>query len=218
MKTGSLQVRKFTFNPFSENTYVVHAPDRTCMIVDPGCYTREEQKKLADFIEKNKLSPVAVINTHCHIDHVLGNQFLKERYSIPLYIPADEQEVLGSVPLYAPMYGFGGYSAAEPDRLLIAGELLTIGTSVLEVLSVPGHSPGHLAYFSQEQLFCLAGDVLFYESVGRTDLPGGNHHTLMESIRNVMYSLPPKTTVFCGHGPETTIVHEMHNNPFCPIA
>jgi len=131
-----------------------------------------------------------------------------------LLIPPKEEEVLRSVPAYAPMYGFDRYDAAAPDGFLPEEGVFKFGESSLEILFVPGHSPGHLAFYDFRQGFCINGDVLFRGSIGRTDLPGGNHPQLIQSIREKMFKLPERTTIYCGHGPSTTIAFEKSHNPF----
>ena len=210
-----IQVKQFTFNPFSENTFVLYDDDtREAAIIDPGCYEPEEQEELQDFIEAQALKPTLLLNTHCHIDHVLGNWFVKKTWNLPLQIHQIEAQVLRSVPTYAPMYGFSRYQPAEPDQWLEEGQTLKLGESELKVLFVPGHAPGHVVFWQPEQKFCINGDCLFAGSIGRTDLPGGDHETLMRSIRQELFSLPEETVVYCGHGPSTTIGQEKKYNPF----
>ncbi|MDW7695889.1 MBL fold metallo-hydrolase [Flammeovirgaceae bacterium SG7u.111] len=210
-----ITIQEFTFNAFGENTYLLFDDSRECIIIDPGCYDKVEREELVEFIEEKKLKVSKVVNTHCHVDHVLGNEFAKTKFGVNLYIPEKEQEVLGSVPSYAPVYGFPAYSHAEPDGFLTPDQKLTFGNSSLDILFVPGHSPGHLAFYCKEQKFCINGDVLFHGSIGRTDLPGGNHQQLLNSIKNVMFKLPDDTRIFCGHGPSTNIAYEKKHNPFC---
>ncbi len=210
-----LQLQKFTFNAIAENTYVIFAPNRQAVVVDPGCYGKEEETALSGFVEAEGLTVTAVINTHCHIDHVLGNQYCKTRFNAPLLIPENEQATLAAVPLYSAMYGFPLYQPASPDGFLKAGGLLQVGEGTLKILYVPGHSEGHVAFYAEKEGFCVNGDVLFRGSIGRTDLPGGDFDTLMKSIRQTMFKLPGSTLVYCGHGPETTIAFEQKHNPFC---
>lgn len=212
-----IEIKQFTFNAFSENTFLLYDESKACIIIDPGCYDKSEQKILTDFVEEKGLTVEKVINTHCHIDHVFGNKFCQENFGVELLIPPKEDQTLKSVPLYAPMYGFANYQAAEPDGFLPESGEFKFGNSTLEILFVPGHAPGHLAFFSAAQKFCINGDVLFQGSIGRTDLPGGNHETLIKSIRNVMFALPDDTVVYCGHGPSTSIAFEKKHNPFCAI-
>ncbi len=212
-----ISVKTLVFNPFGENTYLVYDDTGECLIVDPGCADSQEEELLQQTIDREKLQPVRLLNTHCHIDHVLGNYFVSHHYNLPLEIPAHEQEVLASVPSYAPAYGFAGYRHVEPGKLLHDGDQVDFGHSSLQVIAVPGHTPGHIALVNEEERICLAGDVLFDGSIGRTDLPGGDFDTLIRSIRERLYALPDDTVVYPGHGPTTTIGKEKRSNPFCAL-
>ncbi|MFD2202766.1 MBL fold metallo-hydrolase [Shivajiella indica] len=209
-----LQLKSFTFNPFMENTYLLYDDSKEAVIFDPGCYEKYEQNELLEFIESQSLKLKYLINTHCHIDHVLGNAFVKKSFQIPLYIHEKEHAVLNSVSVYAPNYGFGGYEAAEPDFYIAEEDKINFGNTELDILSVPGHSPGHLVFYHKDTGICIAGDTLFQGSIGRTDLPGGDHQTLLNSIKKKMFSLPEDTKVYPGHGPMTSIGFEKEHNPF----
>ncbi len=213
-----IHIQSFTFNPFSENTYVLYDDALDAVIVDPGCYEKHEQEELADFISLNKLSLKLLLNTHCHIDHVLGNEFVKRRYNVPFLIHPTELPVLKSVKVYAPNYGFPNYHEVLPDGELKEGMPVRFGKSSLDVLFLPGHSPGHVGFYESQQKFLISGDVLFYHSVGRTDLPGGNSNTLIASIREKLFLLPDEVTVHSGHGPATTLGEEKLHNPYCALA
>jgi hydroxyacylglutathione hydrolase len=213
-----LQLQSFAFNPFQENTFVVY--DDTSMegvIIDPGNYEPEENYELADFIKTNKVQVKMLLNTHCHIDHVLGNYFVKETYKVELYIHRKEEAPLLAVKSYAPSYGMFKYSATAPDKFLEEGDHVKFGNLVADVLFVPGHSPGHIAFHFAKEKVLMGGDVLFYNSIGRTDLPGGNHQTLIESIQKKIFTLPDDTVVYPGHGPETNVGFEKRTNPFCAL-
>jgi hydroxyacylglutathione hydrolase len=212
-----LQLQSFAFNPLQENTYVLFDETKECVIIDPGCYEREEQYDLADFIETHELKVVKLLNTHGHVDHVLGNAFVKETYKTKLYIHEQDAATLKAVKVYAPHYGFFQYQEAEPDIYLKEGEAVTFGNQSLDVLFVPGHAPGHIAFYHAASKTLIGGDVLFYNSIGRTDLPGGNYDTLIDSIHQKFFTLPDDVTVYPGHGPETTIGHEKKTNPFCAL-
>jgi hydroxyacylglutathione hydrolase len=213
-----LKIRKFEFNPFEENTYVLYDDTRECVIIDPGCYDRQEQEELSAFIEENELKVMMLLNTHCHVDHVLGNWYVKNKYNVKLYIHAKDEMVLKAVKVYAPNYGMFEYQEAEPDEFLDEGMEVRFGNQLLKVLFVPGHAPGHIAFYHEQSSQLIGGDVLFYNSIGRTDLPGGNHHALIESIHKKIFTLPDDVVVFPGHGPETTVGFEKKTNPFCKIA
>lgn len=209
-----MQIKQFVFNTFAENTYVLFDESKEAVIVDPGCYGREEENSLSNFIQQNDLKVVKLLNTHCHIDHVLGNYFVKNKYQVSLFIHEIEKPYLASVTSYAPNYGFVQYHPSEADEYLKAGENITFGNQELEVVFTPGHSAGHVVFYHQESKQLIGGDVLFRQSIGRTDLPGGNHQQLLDSIRQKLWVLPDEVVVFPGHGPETTIGYEKKNNPF----
>ena len=213
-----ITVKSFVFNPFMENTYVVYDDTKECIVVDPGCYEDYEKTALDEFIISNELKVRTLINTHGHIDHVLGNVHIMDKYKVPLLMHELDVSVLRAVESYAPNYGFQHYSPSEPTGFLSEGDKVRFGNSEFDVLFLPGHAPGHIGLLNQEEKILVSGDVLFRESVGRTDLPGGDHHTLIESIHEKLFPLPDDITVYCGHGPETTIGHEKQYNPFCAIA
>jgi glyoxylase-like metal-dependent hydrolase (beta-lactamase superfamily II) len=187
------------------------------IILDPGCYQDHENQQLAQFVADNNIRISGIVNTHCHIDHVLGNEFARNKFNAPLAIPEGEQEVYRAVKSYAPVYGFPKYREADVDQHLTESDVLSFGNTTFEIMLVPGHSPGHLAFYHKDSKTCLGGDVLFQGSIGRTDLPGGDHQTLIDSIHNKMFALPDKVTVYCGHGPPTTIGVEKETNPFCAV-
>lgn len=209
-----MEVKTFTFNPFMENTYVLYAEGEG-VIIDPGCYDPAEEAELVEFIEQKGLVIEKIINTHGHIDHVLGNSFAKEKFGASLWIGEHDLPTLKSVEAYAPSYGFQKYSAAEVDQLMKEGDEFSVGSGSFKVIFAPGHAPGHIAFYNEKDGFIIGGDVLFRESIGRTDLPGGDFDTLMHSIRTQFYTLPDNTIVYPGHGGHTTIGHEKKFNPFC---
>jgi glyoxylase-like metal-dependent hydrolase (beta-lactamase superfamily II) len=212
-----LQVKKFVFNPFMENTYVLYDETHESVIIDPGCFEKEEENELTEFINTNTLVVKQLINTHCHIDHVLGNAFVKRKFNVALSIHAVEEPMLKAVKTYASNYGFPQYQDSTPDSFLSEGEMVSFGNQKLEILFVPGHSPGHVAFYHRESNVLVGGDVLFANSIGRTDLPGGNFDTLINSIHQKFFTLPDDVTVYCGHGSETTIGYEKRTNPFCAL-
>jgi hydroxyacylglutathione hydrolase len=213
-----IQIQSFTFNPFQENTYVLFDETGEAVVIDPGCYEKEEQAELKNFISEKKLSVKLLLNTHCHIDHVLGNTFVKNSYNVPFLIHAGEMKVLKAVPSYSSNYGFPLYSEALPDGELKEDESINFGNSSLKILFLPGHSPGHVGFYEPKQNFIIAGDVLFYHSIGRTDLPGGNFETLIASIQKKLFNLPDEVVVHPGHGVATTVGEEKINNPFCALS
>ena len=210
-----MNVKSFTFNPFQENTYIVYDKSKECLIIDPGCYTDAERKELKAFIEEKELTPVKLINTHCHIDHVLGNKFASEHWDLELYMHKEDLPVLEKAGEICKMYGLEDYEGSpSPKRFLIHGDILTFGKSSFEILFTPGHAPGHICLYSKENDLLIAGDVIFQGSIGRTDLPGGDHSTLINSIITQLFPLPNETQVFCGHGPSTNLGYEKEHNPF----
>jgi glyoxylase-like metal-dependent hydrolase (beta-lactamase superfamily II) len=209
-----LHLKSFTFNPFQENTYLIYDDQGIAALVDPGCHTLGERTELEQFIQSKGLKVEFLLNTHCHIDHVLGNAWAKKRFGIPLWIHEKEVSVLKSVEVYAPNYGFQGYEPSTADHFLVEGQAFQLGSETLKVLFVPGHAPGHAVFYHEKSGQCLAGDTLFKGSIGRTDLPGGNHELLLTKIRTELFTLPEKTIVYPGHGPETTIGFEKIYNPF----
>ncbi|WP_317128400.1 MBL fold metallo-hydrolase [Hymenobacter radiodurans] len=167
-----MTVSGFTFNAFSENTYLLHDATKQCVVIDPGCYEKAEQQALKAFIEAEGLQVVLLLNTHCHIDHVFGNQFILDTYQVPFLIHEADLSVLRAVPTYAPSYGFPLYNPAEPTGFLTPGEPVTFGDTILEVRFAPGHAPGHVVFYHAPTETVIGGDVLFQGSIGRTDLPG----------------------------------------------
>ncbi|MDX2197323.1 MAG: MBL fold metallo-hydrolase [Cytophagales bacterium] len=211
-----MHIKSFTFNHFYENTYVMSLGTHA-IIIDPGCYTDDEKHILDEYITKNDLKPVAIINTHCHIDHVVGNYHCKTKYKIPLYIHKLEIPILKAAEVLASSYGFIPYHHADETNYINENEQLKFIGINFDVLWVPGHAPGHVAFVHHASGSVLSGDVIFYESIGRTDIPYGNYNDLTNSILQKLYKLPPHYKVYPGHGKPTTIAHEMKHNPFVKI-
>lgn len=212
-----LNVKIFQFNPLQENTYLVFNEAKQCIIVDPGCYTEQERDQLAQFISSKQLKPVLLVNTHCHLDHVFGNKFIHDQYGLELHIHAGEQKVLEMAPTSGLMWNLPFDNYQGTLHFLSESTPIHLGEDKLEVLYTPGHSPASISFYSKEDDLLIAGDVLFRESVGRTDLPGGNPDILAHSIKTQFYTLPDETIVYPGHGIPTTIGHEKHHNPFISI-
>jgi hydroxyacylglutathione hydrolase len=210
-----LRIQSFTFNPFQENTYVIWDSELLhCAIVDAGCYTTQEQDELYKFITLNKLNPVVNLNTHAHIDHVLGNAWVKNTFNIPLALHKEDLSVLHSLAQVASMYAIPATPSPEPEIWLKEGNKVLIGKYEMQILFVPGHSPGSVAFYNEAHKMLVSGDVLFKNSIGRTDLPGGDYYTLLESISNKVLTLPADTKVYSGHGEVTSIGYEKKYNPF----
>ena len=210
----SLTVHTLTFNPFQENTYVISAPSGECIIIDPGCFDEYEREELVECIDKQKLKPVRLINTHCHIDHVLGNAYVAKTWNLGLEIHMGEIPVLASGVSVSNMYGVPYDPSPLPSSFLAEGDEVVLDGISMKVLLTPGHSPASICLYNQSDGWVIGGDVLFYESIGRTDLPGGDHQTLLHSIRSQLFVLPNETIVYPGHGPTTKIGYEKMFNPF----
>ena len=211
-----MTVASFTFNAFSENTYLlIDEATRECAVVDPGCYEPAEQQQLQRYIETQGLRVALLLNTHAHIDHVLGNQFVLATWpGTPFLLHPLDLPTLRAVPTYAANYGFPAYQPAEPTGELQAGQPVRLGDTELEVRFAPGHAPGHVVFYHAPTATVIGGDVLFQGSIGRTDLPGGDHNTLLRSIATELLTLPDATVVHPGHGPATTVGAERRSNPF----
>ncbi len=209
-----LNTRVFTFSPVQENTYVLYNEHNKAIIIDPGCYFGVEQETLKMFIEDTGLEPVRLLNTHCHLDHVFGNKWVHETWGLELCIHKGEEEMLKMAPKSGEKWGLPFSNYAGPLHFLEEGDTIELGEDKLRVILAPGHSPASICFYCEEQRFLIGGDVLFRESIGRTDLPGGDHETLLNSIRTKLFTLPDDVVVYSGHGPETTIGYEKKNNPF----
>ncbi len=210
-------VKSFVFSPFQENTYIVYDDSKECVIFDPGCYTQAERDELANFIETEKLKPVRLINTHCHLDHIFGNRFVSEKYDLPLEIHQGELPVLEAAPMVAKMYGVPMTASPGPGAFIEEGDTISFGNTSLTAIFTPGHSPASLCFYCEKDAFLIAGDTLFYLSIGRTDLPGGDHLTLLQSIKEKIFPLGDDITVYAGHMQPTTIGFEKINNPFVGV-
>ncbi len=209
-----IHVASFAFNPFQENTYVLYDETKECVIIDPGCNTENERKQLKAFIVKEGLKPVRLINTHCHLDHICGNAFISNTYKLILEAHLGEKVVLDASQDHGKMYGFVFEASPIIEHYIEEGDEIIFGNSSLKALLTPGHSPASLSFYSPKDNFVIAGDVLFFMGIGRTDLPGGNHSLLLKSIRDQLFTLPDETIVYNGHGQKTSIGFEKKNNPF----
>lgn len=209
-----ISIQKFTFNPVRENTYVLFDETGECVIIDPGMYDGEEQNEFANFIRQNQLKPKLLLNTHCHYDHVFGNKFVFDSWGLKPQFHKGELYVLHAIPGYVPQMGLRYELSPEPEIFLGETGMVHFGNSTLELIFAPGHSPAHLCFYAASDNFLIGGDVLFYNSIGRTDLPGGNHAQLIDNIKNNLFILPDDCTVYPGHGPATTIGFEKLHNPY----
>lgn len=209
-----MNIEKFVFNPFQVNCYIVYDDTGDCLIIDASCNDKTEKEKLVLFISERDLNPVMILNTHGHVDHLSGNTFLAEKYSIPLAIHRDDLFLVRNAVQQGLIFGFDIDEPPDPSVFLQEGEDVYFGNSGLNVFHAPGHSPGSVVFYSLEGKFLITGDVLFAGSIGRTDLPGGNYNVLMKSIKEKIILLPDDTLIYPGHGPASTIGNEKLNNPF----
>src|SRR5690242_7860006 len=199
-----IKIDFFTFNPLAENTYLLTNEKQEALIIDPGFYFTEEENTFKNFISDYNIKPVQLLNTHCHLDHVFGNEWVRKNYGLELYIHEGEKKVLEFAPATGNMYGlrFTNYKGAF--HFIDEGDKIFLGDDELEILLTPGHSPASVCFYCKAQNFIIGGDVLFNESIGRFDLPGGDEQTLYKSIREKLYVLPDETIVYPGHGEPTT--------------
>lgn len=212
-----LTVKTFTFSPVQENTYILYNEQKQCCIIDPGCYFPEERDELKTGIQKTGLKPVMLLNTHCHLDHVFGNQFVHQTWGLDLHLHVKEKPVLDFAPQAGQLWQLPFDNYEGPLVYLKEGNIISIGEEELEIRFAPGHSPGSIAFYHAAGNLIIGGDVLFNGSIGRTDLPGGDFDTLVQSIQTQFFTLPDETKVYSGHGPVTTIGFEKMNNPFVKL-
>lgn len=210
-----IQISKFIVNPFMETTYLLtDEATKKAAVVDPGMMDARERSAFDDFIEKNDIKLIQVINTHLHIDHCFSDNYVKNKYGVKVAAHIADAEQGERLAQQATMFGLPSSEASvQIDVPLKEGDIIEIGESRLSVIEVPGHTQGGIALYCKEQGFLIAGDSLFEESIGRADLPGGNIWQLVKNIKNKLFTLPPDTLVLPGHGPETTIGHELEYNP-----
>jgi len=213
-KSKVMKIYKEVFSPIDVNTFIITGDDSSCIVIDCGCYGKAEEKRLADLLSSLTLEPVLLLNTHCHLDHIFGNGMMLEKYGLRSWFHEGEKFNHITSPKHALMFGLSMEPPPEPAGYLSDGEIITSSGLDLEVIAVPGHSSGGVAFYSGESGVIFTGDALFAGSIGRSDLPGGNHHQLLDNIRNRLFTLPPDTVVYPGHGPETTIGEEIRSNPF----
>src|SRR5258705_3750725 len=209
-----LSVKAFTFNPVQENTYVLYNEKNECCIIDPGCYFPEEKEELKATIESFGWKPVLLLNTHCHFDHVFGNRFVYDTWGLELHIHEKEKPLLDFAPQSGEMFQLPFENYEGPLNYIREGTSVKMGDDEMEIRFAPGHSPGSVAFYYERGSFVIGGDVLFNGSIGRTDLPGGDFNTLINSIQTEFFTLPDDTKGYSGHRPVTTVGFERMNNPF----
>jgi glyoxylase-like metal-dependent hydrolase (beta-lactamase superfamily II) len=209
-----IEFKLFTFNPVQENTYVLWNEKKDAIIIDPGCYFTAEQEALQNFLKDHNLKPVKIIATHCHFDHVFGLKWAAKTFEVEVFLHPIAEKELQFAPVAAMNWGFGISLYTGPFQYLNHGDIITFGNNELKVLYTPGHSPGSICFYCEKQNFIIDGDVLFLQSIGRTDFPGSNHQQLLQSIKEQLFTLPDETVVYPGHGPHTTIGNEKKYNPY----
>ena len=214
MDLNMINIERFVFNPFRVNCYLLYKKSGECIIVDPSLYDKAEQDLITRFIGSNGLKPLMIINTHGHVDHVTGIEFLKDLYSVKAGIHKDDLPLFNKAAEQGLFFGFRINKPPPPDFFVEHNQIISLAESKLEIRHAPGHSPGSVIVYSSSDNFVITGDVLFEGSIGRTDLPGGSYETLLKSIRNEILSMPDETIVYPGHGPSTTIGDERRKNPF----
>lgn len=212
-----ITIKQFEFNPFGENTYVLSDETREAVIVDCGCMTERERRTLSAYIEEQGLTPVRLLCTHLHFDHIIGNAFIRDTYGLQPEASRTDVEALPS--LGEQMAGLGlppskAFETVPVTKYLAEGDTVRFGQSELQVLATPGHSPGSLSFYASQDGFVLSGDALFQGSIGRTDLWGGDFRTLITAIHEKLLTLPDATVVYSGHGPATTVGIERNENPY----
>lgn len=209
-----MKIEKFVVNPLGENSLIVSDETGECIFIDPGFYYEEEHQEIRDYIKTNQLKPVKITNTHCHFDHIMGVEFVRNEFNIPFQAHKEDAFWVEKAVSQGEMFGFDMKPVQPIDSFLVENEYIEFGNTKLKIIHVPGHAPGHVVFYNETEKVLIAGDVLFYGSIGRTDLPGGNYETLISNIKNKLFSLPDETVVFCGHGPETKLGFEKTSNPF----
>ena len=210
-----ITIKSFEFNYFQENTFLLYDETREAVLIDCGCCRKEEEKELTDFILENKLTLKHLLCTHLHVDHVFGNGFIHKTYGLSPEANKLDVEKLPSPDEQAKLFGLRQHVENVPiEKYIVGGEIIKFGTSELQVQTVPGHSPGSVAFYNQKNGFAIVGDALFAGSIGRTDLWGGNQEVLVAAIRDKLLSLPDETIIYPGHGPETRVIDEKFNNPY----
>lgn len=209
-----MEVFRLIFSPIEVNTYILSDGSGKCAVIDCGCYIPSEFEQLVNLINDKNLVPELLLNTHCHLDHVFGNRMFLGKYGLGTLCHNDEDVNRNDSVHIADIFGLKMEPPPEPASYIGEGAIVSFGNTELKALHVPGHSAGSLAYYSEKDKIVFTGDALFAGSIGRTDLKGGNYETLISSIRNKLFVLPPDTLVYPGHGEPTTIENEMNTNPY----
>ena len=214
-KTILFMIKTFVFNHFAENTYLVFNKERDCVIIDPGNKVKSEEEELENFVKENNLSVKGILLTHPHLDHFAGAEVLCKKYSVPLFMHKDGEKLIESMVFSADAMGFPPTDISKVEKCFLEYDTTAnFGKLSFKILDVSGHAPGSIAYYYQEQGAVFVGDALFFESIGRTDLIGGDLDLLIDNIKKNLFTLPLDRIVYCGHGPKTDIDYESANNPY----
>ncbi len=209
-----IEIAVLPLNPFQENTLIVSDSSGECLIVDAGNYTPQETERVKQYISEHNLKPVMLVNTHGHVDHMLGVEALKQAYGIPFALHGKDRFLIETAATHGAIYGFQVGEIPTVDIDLEGQQEVRFGQSSLQIIETPGHTPGHIALYSPENKLLITGDTLFKESIGRTDLPGGDYSWIMRSILDKLMPLGGDVRFYPGHGPASTLGHEALYNPF----
>ncbi|MFW5759253.1 MAG: MBL fold metallo-hydrolase [Bacteroidota bacterium] len=209
-----MKIKIFPFNPFQVNTYILFDQTKECIIIDPSCYDGKEEQELMNFIQDHELKPKMLLNTHCHIDHILGNNFIYRSFGLKPIVHKDSIYFLENAVEHGLTFGFQIEPPVMPEQFIEQDQLITFGDQQLKVIETPGHAAGSVCFYDEQEKILIAGDVLFHQGIGRTDLPTGDYDLLIRSIHDKLLTLPPDVIVYCGHGPSTTIGQEKQHNPY----
>ncbi len=209
-----LYLKTFTFNPFQENTYLIYDDELTAYIIDPGNSNASEDAQLKNFVKEKNLQLKRLLLTHGHIDHILGNKFIYDTYGLLPEVHRDDLFFIERMEQTAAMYGLNCEASPLPEKFIHEGDQIVLGDYKFQCIHTPGHSPGSISFYNKENKLLIGGDVLFNGSIGRSDLPGGDHELLITTIKQKLFALEDSVRVYCGHGPSTTIGVEKQTNPF----
>jgi len=209
-----IKIKRLIFNSFHVNTFIVSDNTGECAIIDAGCSNDSEFQKLKSYIQQNNLQPIKLLNTHCHVDHIVGNKYVATAYGLKVTANKKDEYLLNdSILSYL---GFGHKAADIPpiEESISEGDEIVVGNLKMRVIEAPGHTPGCVVFYIEEAKAAIVGDVLFNGSIGRTDLPGGDYDVMMNSLKRLLDELPSDTIIHCGHGDSTEIGFEKMSNPF----
>ncbi|CAI8317611.1 MAG: MBL fold hydrolase [Bacteroidetes bacterium MED-G17] len=209
-----LRVKSFSCNPFQENTFLIYNEIGQAVVIDPGMSNAYEEDMFSNFVHEKNLKLTQMVNTHCHIDHILGVSYIHEIYGLSLYFHPKEQVIWDMAIATAHMYSLPYNNHIDDVKYITEEETIQLSGEQLEIIFTPGHSPGSISFYCPKNNWAIVGDTLFKQSIGRTDLPMGNHIQLINSIKDRLLSLPMETKVYCGHGESTIVSDEKKRNPY----